>query len=130
VRQIPSNPYGEPDKGIQEPAQRMTITPEDVDEICRRVVQNTMAKVLKDDRPLDYDMGIKFGLLQIKLIDNLISSFKAKMQLLPGPANDLTQVHGDIPNTREINPLDRFGIPPAQLIEGAMQNSFPEDDKL
>ena len=96
----------------------MTITPEDVDEICRRVVQNTMAKVLKDDKPLDYDMGIKLGLLQIKLIDNLIFSFKAKMEILPGQANHPAQVHGDIPSVQEIDPLDRFGIPPAKLLAG------------
>ena len=33
--------------------------------------------------------------------------------VLPGQANHPPQVHGDIPSTEEINPLDRFGIPPA-----------------
>ena len=103
----------------------MTITPEDIDEICRRVVQNTMARVLKDEKALDYDMGIKLGLLQVKLIDNLIFSLKAKMEVLPGQANHPAQVHGDIPSTHEINLMDRFGIPPAQLIAG----TIPEDDK-
>lgn len=73
----------------------MTITPEDVDEICRRVVQNTMAKALKDDTPLDYDMGIKLGLLQVALIDNLIFCLKAKMGVMPGQASH--PAHGDIP---------------------------------
>ncbi len=66
----------------------MTITPEDIDEICNRVVANTMRKTLTAKQAtFDYEWALTFATLQQKLIDNLVFNFKAKLEILPGQKN-------------------------------------------
>ncbi len=82
----------------------MQITPEDIDEIAERVVTNTIRKVFPDDELMPCSVGMRLGQLRTKLIENIKFNLKAKLEVLPGQANDPAKA----PAETEVNPLDRF----------------------